>query len=113
MVRIGLLPFEKEAPQALIVSAFAYGRDDYLARALRGHYIDYARLHDTIAAWETRPHTDLLETLALDLFTAGFAMPDVTRLRVCLGKADIFEHAQQAGIDLTLTRADWAKNMPP
>ncbi len=108
-VRIGLLPFEKEAPQPLIVSAYAYGDDDYLDLALGGSFIDYARLHDTIAAWEARAHTELLEELAVDLFRAGFAMKDVARMRIRIGKADIFEKAAQAGIDLTCTRAQWTK----
>ncbi|HCQ70566.1 MAG: hypothetical protein CL570_04955 [Alphaproteobacteria bacterium] len=108
-VRIGLLPFEKESPQSLIVSAYAYGDEDYLDLALGGSFIDYARLHDTIAAWEARAHTELLEELAVDLFRAGFAMKDVTRMRIRIGKADIFEKAVQAGIDLTCTRTQWTK----
>jgi dihydroneopterin aldolase len=108
-VRVGLLPQEHDAPQSLCVSAQAYMEPAHFHDAAQGDFVDYALLHDCIKGWEARPHTRLLEELALSLFETAFAQSAVTAMRVSIGKEEIFTAAAQAGIDVTLSRADWER----
>lgn len=103
-VRIGLLETEKNAPQPLDVSVELFAAPDYLAQSLAGDIIDYSKLYDFIAAWEIRPHTELLETLAQDLLAFGFEFPAVRAVKLSLAKPEIFDKTQQAGIQIFMQR---------
>lgn len=105
-VRIGLLDVERTAPQPLQVSVEVFANLEYLSQAVAGEALmDYAQLHKAIKAWETRPHTELLETLLQDLLQHAFALPQAQRVQASIGKTQIFDQAQQAGLAVDITRA--------
>jgi dihydroneopterin aldolase len=66
--------------------------------------IDYDCVRDAIKAWPSRPHTDLLETLAEELVKICFSIPAVQACRVSVQKPDIFNEADAAGIELFRVR---------
>lgn len=105
-VRIGLLDSEKLAPQPLHISAELFAAPDYL---LDDDIIDYSVLYNEIESWESRSHTDLLETLLNHLFESAFGFDAVMAAKIQIEKPNIFEKTQQAGISAYLTRDDyWA-----
>lgn len=104
-VRIGLLEAEKKAPQTLIISVELQTSIDYLNAADNDTIIDYALIYNHIIQWQDKPHTDLLETLAKDLTEFCLSMNGVNAVRVTLAKPDIFSQAQQAGIDVYITKS--------
>lgn len=66
--------------------------------------IDYDIVRDVLRAWPSRPHTDLLETLAEELVALCFSIPAVQACRVSVQKPDIFNEADAAGIELFRVR---------
>lgn len=100
---------EERAPQPLLVSVRAQGlaaaHPCSIAEAL-----DYQPVHDHVQHnWPQRPHTDLLETLALDLLQHIFADPRITTATIGLLKPSAFPNTEAAGIELTLTRTEWTR----
>jgi len=68
-------------------------------------YIDYDPIRSAIRAWPSRPHTDLLETLAEELVALCFALEAVQACRVSVEKPDIFNEADAAGVEIFRVRA--------
>jgi dihydroneopterin aldolase len=101
-VQVGLHPWElhPERPTRLWVDVELYALDP--PRHPTGLYqvIDYDRLRRHVRAWEQRPHTPLLETLAEELVEFAFEDPRVDAVRATLLKPDIFNEARGAGVEL-------------
>jgi dihydroneopterin aldolase len=66
--------------------------------------IDYDPIRHAIRAWPTRPHTDLLETLAEELVALCFAIAAVQACRVSVMKPDIFNEAAAVGVEFFRVR---------
>ena len=100
-VRVGLHPWERhpERPTRLLVTVEMFAHLSG-GGAGAGGVIDYDRVRNALKAWPSRPHTELLETLAEELAQLCFADPKVEACRVSLMKPDIFNEAVGAGIEI-------------
>jgi dihydroneopterin aldolase len=99
-VQVGLHPWERhpERPTRLLVTVEMFAHLSGSGGA--GGVIDYDRVRSALKAWPSRPHTELLETLAEELVQLCFADPEVEACRVILMKPDIFNEAAGAGIEI-------------
>jgi dihydroneopterin aldolase len=102
---LGLHPWERhpQRPTRLLVDIDLLAPTEGPADA--APLIDYDPIREALKSWPTRPHTDLLETLAEQLVALCFANPAVQACRVAITKPDIFNEVQQAGIELFRVRA--------
>jgi dihydroneopterin aldolase len=66
--------------------------------------IDYDIVRHALKSWPSRPHTDFLETLAEELIALCFSIPAVQACRVAVRKPDIFNEADEAGIEFFRVR---------
>lgn len=102
---IGICDAEQDIPQRVLVSARIWA--DYPARPTSiEECVDYGMLHTLVTEqWPIRAQTQLLETLAMELFAYIFsANQAIVQASVTLSKPDIFKDAKQVGITATLTR---------
>lgn len=106
-VQVGLHPWElhPEKPTRLWVDVDLYMFDPPRRPAGLYEVIDYDRVRNHLRAWEQRPHTPLLETLADDLVEFCFEDERVDAVRVSLLKPDIFNETRGAGVELFRRRA--------
>lgn len=107
-MRLGVHPWERhdERKSRLVASVeLELPLAAYYAQA--GGYLDYDPVYAFLKAWETRPHTDHLETLAEDLLDFLFARTPATRAQVRLTKPDIFADAAGVGVSYDVNRQDW------
>lgn len=103
---IGIHPHEAE-PQTLIVSVTAQGFSAPRPRSI-ADVLNYEPIHDYVQrTWPQRPHTDLLETLAIELFDKIFADDRIGAAEISLLKPDAFSEVEMAGVVLRLTRTEW------
>ncbi len=101
VAHVGLHAWERheERPARLIVNV------EMFAHTQGGDgFIDYDPVRAAILTWPSRPHTDLLETLAEELVYLCFANPRVEACRVSVVKPDIFNEAAAAGVEFFRTR---------
>jgi dihydroneopterin aldolase len=105
-LRIGLHPWEHEAPQRVIVNVelFAAG-PRYIMED--NPILDYDPIYKAVKEWPARPHTLYIETFLRELLDLAFADPRVDAARVSLVKPDIFPEAAAVGVEAYLTRADY------
>ncbi|MCB9983901.1 MAG: dihydroneopterin aldolase [Rhodospirillales bacterium] len=109
-VRIGLHDHEKAdgRSQRIIVNVELFaGVQGYLKDANRETIIDYDDIYSGIKQWSQNGHTELIETYLQDLLGLCFRYEKVTAARVSITKPDIFENADQVGVEVFMTRADW------
>lgn len=101
-VQVGLHPWElhPERPTRLWVDVELYMLDPPRRPAGLYEVIDYDRVRNYVRAWEERPHTPLLETLAAELVEFSFEDDRVDAVRVALLKPDIFNETRGAGVEL-------------
>jgi dihydroneopterin aldolase len=101
-VQVGLHPWElhPEKPTRLWVDVDLYMLDPPRRPAGLYEVIDYDRVRNYVRAWEGRPHTPLLETLAAELVEFSFEDERVDAVRVALLKPDIFNETRGAGVEL-------------
>ena len=106
-VHVGLHPWElhPEKPTRLWVDVELYMFDPPRRPAGLYEVIDYDRVRNYLRAWEQKPHTPLLETLAAELIEFGFEDERVDAVRVSLLKPDIFNEAHAAGVEMFRRRA--------
>ncbi len=99
--QVGLHPWERhpERPTRLVVNVEMFS----LAEAGRA-FIDYDPVREAIRAWPSRPHADLLETLAEELVAVCFANAAVQACRVSVLKPDVFNEVGAAGVEFYRTR---------
>lgn len=106
MLRIGIHAHER-APQPLSVSVQARGMIPPAPRDL-GDVLDYERIRNYVQHdWPQRAHTDLLETLAVDLLGFIFQDPRIGEAEITLVKPDAFPETEGAGIRVRLSRSAW------
>ena len=101
---IGICDHEYETPQRVHVNVKLFQNLDRLAPKDITECINYVDVHDYVAAWKTRPHTDLIETLLENL--VQFCLKD-TRIDACwasIKKPDIFDDTKYVGIQAYRTR---------
>ena len=103
---VGLHPWERhpQRPSALLVSVEMLAPTDGAVDTGTVPDIDYDLVRDAVRHWPTRPHTDLLETLAEELVAVCFSIPAVQACRVSVEKPDIFNEADAAGVELFRVR---------
>ena len=106
-VRIGLLDFERVKPQSLLVSVELFTNPSYLREINQENIIDYAVIHSTIKKWEDREHIDLIETYLHELFDLSFGFKLIESCYISIGKQDIFNDTQQAGVRAFMHRKEW------
>jgi len=88
---IGLLPFEREEPQRVIIDIEA----DY--RYAQGIFIDYAEMASMVTEQIQQKKFELLEDALLHLADQLHQhYPQITRLYIKIGKPDILETCQVA-----------------
>ncbi len=106
--RVGLAPWERERAQRLLVDVELHAdADPYLTSVSPRSLIDYRLIYDRVQRWQSRAHTDLLETLVSDLLDAGFEDAQVVACRIWLRKVEALDRASAAGVDVFLTRRDY------
>lgn len=109
-VRIGLHDHEKEhgRSQRIIVNVELFaGVSGYLKDAGHDTIIDYDDIYTGIQQWSQNDHTELIETYLSDLLGLCFRYDTVTAARVSITKPDVFEDAEQVGVEVFMTRSDW------
>lgn len=108
-VRIGIHAHEQIAPQPLLVSVQmrCHARGRQFGRTL-AQCIDYDPVRAFVLSWQDRPQVELLEQLAHELLDCIFAMPLVDQATLRIVKTAVFRETAQAGIEVTMTRLDWA-----
>ncbi|MBN3846203.1 dihydroneopterin aldolase [Paraburkholderia sp. Ac-20342] len=105
-VHVGIHAHEHGAPQPVVIDArLGYGG----APDESGEWIDYdgwcTRIADFLAH---KPHTRLLETLAVDVAALSFReWPALQTLELALHKPKIRPGTRRVGIALDWTREDW------
>jgi dihydroneopterin aldolase len=105
-IAVGIHPHEV-APQMLIVSVTAQGFSAPRPRSI-ADVLNYEPIRDYVQReWPQRPHTDLLETLAFDLFGKIFADDRIGAAEISLLKPDAFPEVEMAGVVLRMTRTEW------
>ena len=99
MLRVGLLPEEREGPQRVLVSMDLYADPSYLDGVDADSIIDYGAICDALTRWQDRPHVELLETLVQDALELGFGYEAVQAVRVKVGKPEIVPSARNVLVE--------------
>lgn len=104
--RIGIHPHEHVAPQPIVIDASLTYR---CVPSETGGWIDYERYCERIAAFlATKPHTRLLEMLAVEMAMLSFReWPALDALTLALHKPKIRPGTKRIGVELEWTRADY------
>jgi 7,8-dihydroneopterin aldolase/epimerase/oxygenase len=106
--RVGIHAHEHLAPQPLVMDASLVYRCDPSEAAV-DTLIDYEQYCNRICAFlAAKPHTRLLETLAMEIAELSFSeWPALDALTLTLYKPKIREGTRRLGIELDWTRADY------
>ena len=106
--RIGIHAHEHLAPQPVVIDASLAYR---CAPSEEGTHamIDYERYCNRVSEFlATKPHTRLLETLAVEIAQLSFdEWPALDALTLSLHKPKIREGTRRIGVELDWTRADY------
>jgi FolB domain-containing protein len=104
---IGILDFEREAPQTVEISI-----DIHVVEGLApGDFVSYAPVVEhLIALSDSRRHIDLVEELTGEIFAFLFTDTRIASAQVTVMKPDIF--AQAAGVGVTETRLNTTSRSP-
>ncbi|MGO9360737.1 MAG: dihydroneopterin aldolase [Xanthobacteraceae bacterium] len=105
----GVHPWEKhpERPNRLSINVTLFAKLTHRRLAEFG-YIDYDFIRNYLKQLESRPHTDLIETLLDEIVDRCFIDERVDACRVSIMKLDIFTETEAAGVEVYRTRAQWA-----
>lgn len=109
---VGIHAHEHGQPQPVVIDAslvYAGEPGEDANEGEAGAMIDYERYCARVVQFlDTRPHTRLLETLALDLAELSFReWPALAALTLALHKPKIREGTRRIGVELDWTRADY------
>jgi 7,8-dihydroneopterin aldolase/epimerase/oxygenase len=106
--RIGLHAHEYAAPQPVVIDASLIYRGEPSEEGMHA-MIDYERYCERVSAFlADKPHTRLLETLAVELAELSFReWPALDALTLALHKPKIREGTRCIGVELDWTRADY------
>lgn len=104
--RLGMLPHELERSQPLVIDAdFDVDIDQPVQDSDIDSVLDYRRLRETLIAECTRGHVHLLETLSERLLQRLLDdFPQISALRVSLGKPQAFDDCAMVGIEIRYQR---------
>jgi 7,8-dihydroneopterin aldolase/epimerase/oxygenase len=109
-VRIGLHEHEHKAPQRLAVSVELYtDAVSYLKNISEDKLLDYERIFTLVRGWSERPHVKLIETYIHEVLAFAFTFEEVQAVRVSIAKPDIFKDTKGAGVEIFLTREEFAR----
>ncbi|WP_242914482.1 dihydroneopterin aldolase [Brevundimonas pishanensis] len=99
---VGLHPWERhpERPTRLVINVEMFA--DWPLPD--GGFINYDHVRTRILGWAGRPHVELLETLAEEVISACFELPQVQACRVQVAKPQVFNEASGAGVELFCRR---------
>lgn len=105
--RVGIHAHEYGAPQRVVVDA-RLGYRRMPSEDVDG-WIDYERFCQQVTTFlAEKPHTRLLETLAVEIATLSFShWPALDALTLALHKPKIREGTRRIGLELDWTRADY------
>ena len=109
-VRIGLLPSEQIQAQRVLVNIEMFVNASYIAQANEQTILDYALIYDTVKSWALRPHIHLIETYVQEVLEFSFGFEPVQACRVSIAKPDIFPHAERAGVEVFMRRAEYERD---
>jgi 7,8-dihydroneopterin aldolase/epimerase/oxygenase len=107
MTRVGLYEHEHEGPQPVCIDASLRYRG--MPCESNDGLIDYEAWCNRVSAFlETKPHTRLLETLAVEIAALSFdAWPALDALTLTLHKPKIREGTKRLALELDWRRADY------
>jgi 7,8-dihydroneopterin aldolase/epimerase/oxygenase len=105
--RVGLYEHEHERPQPVCIDASLRYRE--MPHESSDGLIDYEAWCNRVSAFlETKPHTRLLETLAVEIAALSFdEWPALDALTLTLHKPKIREGTKRLGLELDWHRADF------
>ncbi|WP_420816094.1 dihydroneopterin aldolase [Paraburkholderia phosphatilytica] len=106
--RIGIHDYEHRAPQPVVLDASLVYRGEPSESGIAA-MIDYERYCELVTSFlATKPHTRMLETLAVELAVLSFGeFAALDALTLSLHKPKIREGTRRIGIELDWTRADY------
>ena len=108
-VRLGVYDFEKIAPQEVLVSVILHVPFGAMRRIRSLHdTVDYEPIYRFIESWAARDHVELIEDLLHELVGHCFDDARVASVEASIRKTTIFDYADEVGVGLVTTRADWA-----
>lgn len=109
VMSIGICDHERAAgfKQRVLVSVKLFRNQARLQAQNIEDCLNYAELHDYIAAWADRDHVDLLETLAEELVEKSLSDPRIDACWVRVAKPDIFEDSNAVGVEFYTKREDY------
>lgn len=108
-LRIGIYDHEKTAPQRALVDVELFADPKaYLETVNLDTIIDYAVLYEAINAWAEREQVSLIEDYLKELLHLCFQFEAVTACRASIRKLDVFGKDQGAGVEVFMSRSDWA-----
>lgn len=109
MVRIGEHAWEKhpERPTRLAINiTLEFDYADYFKK--HGGYIDYDPLRQFLKSLEQRDHINRLEDFAKLILATCYRTTPAQRVRISVMKPDIFPEMDAVGLEVDVTRADFA-----
>jgi len=106
--RIGIHAHEHLAPQPVVIDASLAYRCEPSEEGTHA-MIDYERYCNRVSAFlSEKPHTRMLETLAVEIAELSFAeWPALDAITLSLHKPKIREGTRRIGVELDWTRADF------
>lgn len=111
VMSVGIADHEKypDRPQHVVVSAKLFYHIEKMNIESIDDCVNYATIRDFIAGWSSRPHVDLIETLAEDLLDKCFEDKRVEAVWIKIKKPDIFHDVKSVGIEVYRKRNDHEK----
>jgi dihydroneopterin aldolase len=106
-MKIGVADWERapDCRQTVLVDIDMWAASGTFKDASLDDCMDYARIYEYLTReWPSRPHTDLLETLAEELVGFCFADEKVRACRVTLRKPDVFKGRAVPAVTFYRTR---------
>lgn len=97
---VGLHPEERKAPQRILISMDLRLRQDYMQNVTQENMVDYAEICEKLKEWETKPHIDLIETLAQKASDIALSYSAVTSARIHIRKPDIITETKSVGVEV-------------
>lgn len=105
-MQIGIAEWERGATQRVVVNVDLFAHQGAHTGSDISSCINYDPIHEfIISQWPSRPHTDLLETLAEELIAVCFQDERVEAARVSLQKPDVYADAGAAEVEFYRVRA--------
>jgi len=107
-VAIGIHGHERLEKQRIYVNIELVGRIPLRPETI-ADCMDYDHIHALVVGeWPNRTHTELLETLLIELVDFCFTNDSkLTAITASITKPDIFKEAARVGVKIHKTRAAW------